>query len=78
MRLTTQSPGTWLAGLRTRRPGPLLAVPFWVLLGVALVCYVVAVLALAFLAVLVATLRLFLTPPLRWVSRTTGVGRIRA
>jgi len=50
-----------------RRPGPrsaLLLAPVWVVLGAALVVYVVAMLALAFLAVLVATLRLLLTPPL--------------
>ncbi len=59
-----------------RRPGPLgtlLLGPAWVGLGAVLVCYVVAMLALAFLAVLVATLRLLLTPPLTWLSRGLGV-----
>lgn len=61
-----------LRGLATRRPGPAgtaLLVPTWVALGVALVVYVVGMLALAFAAVLVATLRLLLTPPLAALAR---------
>ncbi len=64
-----------------RHAGPLglvLVLPTWVLLGAALLVYVVAMLALAFLAVLVATLRLLLTPPLsalgRAARRSPGVG----
>ncbi len=58
-----------------RRPGPRggpLRVLTWVGLGVALVAYVVGVLALAFLAVLIATLRLLLAPPLAAIGRWTG------
>ena len=60
-----------------RRPGPLgvlLLPPTWILLGLALLLYVLGVLLLAFVAVLVATLRLLLGPPLRllgeaWTGR---------
>jgi len=65
-----------LARLAARRPGPLgsaLLLPTWILLGLALVVYVVGVLALAFLAVLLATLRLLLGPPLRLLARLPGV-----
>ena len=65
-----------LARPAARRPGPLggvLLLPTYVLLGLALVAYVVGVLALAFLAVLVATLRLVLGPPLRLLARLPGV-----
>ena len=58
-----------------RRPGVLgaaVAVPAWVLLGVVLVAYVVAMLAFAFVAVAIATLRLLLTPPLTALSRASG------
>lgn len=59
-----------------RRPGPLgvpLLLATYVLLGVALVAYVVAMLALAFAAVSVHTARLVLGPPvgaLRRVARS--------
>lgn len=61
--------------LLRRRPGAAgvaLLLPTWVLLGVVLVGYVVAMLALAFVAVLVATLRLLLTPPLTALARALG------
>jgi hypothetical protein len=45
----------------------------WVLLGAVLVVYVVGMLALAFAAVLVMTLRLLLTPPLTALGRAPGV-----
>ena len=48
------------------------------LLGVALVAYVVAMLALAFAAVLVMTLRLLLTPPLTALARAPGVRAVVA
>ncbi len=51
-----------------RRPGPVLLVPAWLLLGVCVVLYAVAIALFALLMVLTATLRLFLTP----VSRATG------
>ena len=72
---------TRLGRLATRRPGRLgtaLLVPTWILLGLALVAYVVGVLALAFLAVLVATLRLVLGPPLRLLARLPGVRTLHA
>ena len=50
-----------------RRPGPLgvpLLLATYVLLGLGLVVYVVGMLALAFAAVLVHTVRLLLGPPL--------------
>ena len=55
-----------------RGGGPLLPLTY-VLLGVALVAYVVGMLALAFLAVLVMTLRFLLTPPLTLLGRAPGV-----
>ncbi|HEU0101653.1 MAG TPA: hypothetical protein VFR07_04975 [Mycobacteriales bacterium] len=58
--------------LLRRRPGPLglpLLLATYVLLGVALVVYVVAMLALAFAAVLVHTVRLLLGPPLAVLRR---------
>lgn len=67
---------TPLAALAARRPGRrwgVLLLPAYVLIGVALVVYVVGMLALAFLAVLTATLRLLLTPPLRLLARAPGV-----
>jgi len=70
-----------LARLAARRPGPLgsvLLLPTWILLGLALVLYVVGVLALAFLAVLVATLRLVLGPPLRLLAPLPGVRTLLA
>lgn len=66
--------------LARRRPGPLgtLLLPLtWVLLGLAIVAYVVLVMLLAFAAVLVATLRLVLTPVLRQVLRLPGLGGLR-
>lgn len=63
--------------LAVRRPGPLgtlLLPPTWVLLGLAMVAYVVLVMLLAFAAVLVATLRLVLTPLLTQVLRLPGRG----
>ncbi len=63
LRPPARRPGVW---------GALLLGPTWVVLGAALVCYVVGMLALAFLAVLVATLRLLLTPPLSWLARVSG------
>jgi hypothetical protein len=65
-----------LERLAARRPGPTgwVLLPFtWIALGVLVVAYVVMILALAFAAVLVATLRLFLTPPLRQLARLPGV-----
>jgi len=70
-----------LVRLAARRPGPLgpaLLLPTWILLGLALVLYVVGVLALAFLAVLVATLRLVLGPPLRLLAGLPGVRGVLA
>lgn len=67
--------GRRLAALGVRRPGLLgsvLLLPTWIALGALLVAYVVAMLALAFLAVLVATLRLLLTPPLSALGRAFG------
>ena len=55
-----------------RRPGPLgtaLLLPTWVLLGLAVVLYVVGVMVFAFLAVLVATLRLLLSAPAALLRR---------
>ena len=55
-----------------RRPGPLglpLLLVTYVLVGVALVAYVAAMLALAFAAVLVHTARLLLGPPLAVLRR---------
>lgn len=52
--------------LPARRPGPLgaaLLLPMWLLLGLAVVLYVVGVMLFAFLAVLVASLRLLLAAP---------------
>lgn len=68
-----------LTRLATRRPGPLGAVlllPTWLLLGVLVVLYVVGMVVLAFLAVLVATVRLLLTAPpgLRARARRTRPG----
>ena len=48
------------------RPGPLgraLLLPTWVVLGLALLLYVVGVMVFSFLAVLVATVRLLLAAP---------------
>lgn len=59
--------------LLRRRPGPLgaaLLLPTWLLLGALLVLYVVGVLALAFAAVLVATVRLLLQPVQALVGRS--------
>jgi hypothetical protein len=58
-----------------RRPGPFglpLLLLTYVLLGVALVAYVVAMLALAFAAVVVHTGRLLLGPPLGALRRVAG------
>ena len=58
--------------VRARRPGPLgtaLLLPTWVLLGLAVVLYVVGVMVFAFLAVLVATLRLLLSAPVALLGR---------
>ena len=55
-----------------RRPGPLgtaLLLPTWVVLGLAVVAYVVGVMVFAFLAVLVATLRLLLAAPAALLGR---------
>lgn len=63
------------ARLARRRPGPLgaaLLVPTWIVLGLLLVGYVVVVLALAFAAVLVHTVRLFLTPLQQLRTRPEG------
>ena len=57
----------------TTRLGRALLPLTWVLLGAALVVYVVGMLALAFAAVLVMTLRLLLTPPLTALGRAPGV-----
>ncbi|MCW2623155.1 MAG: hypothetical protein JWL64_2757 [Frankiales bacterium] len=65
-----------LRRLAARRPGPwgyVLQPLVWIGLGIVVVTYLVAILALAFAAVLVATLRLFLTPPLRLLARAPGV-----
>lgn len=56
--------------LAARRPGPLgwLLLPFtWLLLGVLVVVYFVAMISLGFAAVVVHTVRLFLSP----LSRST-------
>lgn len=53
--------------------GAVLLLPVWVLLGVAMVLYVVGIALFAFLAVLVATLRLVLTPPWALLARLPGV-----
>ena len=69
-----------LRALGTRRPGPGGAVLLpltWVVLGALVVLYIAAILALAFAAVLVATLRLFLTPVLRHLARLPGLRRLR-
>lgn len=65
-----------LLALAARRRGPLglaLLLPTWVLLGLALTLYVLGMLAVALLAVVVATLRLLLTPPLRLLARAPAV-----
>lgn len=65
-----------LVRLAARRPGPLgtlLLLPTWILLGALVVLYVVGIMLLAFLAVLVATLRLLLSPPLSLLARLPGV-----
>ena len=62
----------WVTGHLRRRPGPLglpLLLATYLLLGVALVAYVVAMLALAFAAVLVHTARLLLGPPVALLRR---------
>lgn len=59
-----------------RRPGPVgtaLLPLTWLLLGVALIVYVVGLLVLAFAGVLVATLRLVAGPPLAAMGRTSLV-----
>ncbi len=67
--------------LARRRPGPLgtlLLPPTWLLLGLVMVAYVVLVMLLAFAAVVVATLRLVLTPVLTWLSWLPGLRRVSA
>ena len=63
-----------------RRPGPLgtaLLLPTWIVLGLAVVLYVVGVMVLAFLAVLVATLRLLLQAPAALRARLLpGLARV--
>lgn len=64
--------GAWLQRLLHRRAGPLglpLLLVTYVLLGVALVLYVVAMLALAFAAVLLHTSRLLFGPLLGALRR---------
>ena len=58
--------------LPVRRPGPLgtaLLLPTWIVLGLAVVLWVVGIMVLAFLAVLVATLRLLLSAPVALLAR---------
>ena len=65
-----------LVRLSARRPGPLgalLLVPVWVVLGLAVAAWIVGIMVLGFLAVLLATLRLLLGPPLRLLARLPGV-----
>ena len=64
--------------MSSRRPRPLLLPLTWVVLGLAMVLYVVGVLVLAFLAVVVATARLLLGPPLRLLARLPGVRAVVA
>lgn len=73
MRLVPR-PSFLARGARPRTPlGRALLPLTWIVLGAALVVYVVGMLALAFAAVLVMTLRLLLTPPLSALGRAPGV-----
>ncbi len=49
----------------------------WVVLGLGMVAYVVLVMLLAFAAVVVATLRLVLTPLLTQLFRLPGLRQVR-
>ena len=74
-----------LARLAARRPGPLgalLLVPTWLLLGLALLLYVVAIMVLSFAVIVLATWRLVAGPPLallgRLLARLPGVSHLLA
>ena len=67
-----------LLRLSARRPGPLgavLLVPTWLVLGVLVLGWIVGIMLLGFAAVLVATVRLLLSPLLGLLAHRSGARR---